>query len=294
MGNKIFNEDFFKRLNRLNMNFNIKLSKGYQGGRKSKAKGVSVEFSDFREYTPGDDFRRIDWNAYGRFDKLFIKVFMEEREGIFNFFVDTSKSMDYGESNKGTTALRVAGALSYIILNNLDRVNINTLNNGRLGLIKGGNGKSSFQRILKELEEIKFEGSTSLSDSIKKRDLSGKGLAIVISDFMNNNGLDELESGLKYLAFKKQEIILIQILSDEEIEPSPDSEVTLVDSETGEKIKMTLNTRVIKEYQKTLKNFNLSLDNLVKKYGGKLIQVKSSKSIEEIILSDLGENRVIY
>ena len=100
MAEKIFNEDFFSKLNQINLSINLKLSSGTQGGRKSKAKGVSVEFSDYREYMPGDDFRRIDWNAYGRFDKFFIKVFMEEREGIFNFYQDKRKSMDYGKENK--------------------------------------------------------------------------------------------------------------------------------------------------------------------------------------------------
>lgn len=110
----MFNEDFFKKLNKINMYINFKLTGGTQGGRKSKAKGVSVEFSDYREYAPGDDFRRIDWNAYGRFDKFFIKVFMEEREGVFNFFIDKSKSMDYGKDNKKDTALKIVAALSYI------------------------------------------------------------------------------------------------------------------------------------------------------------------------------------
>ena len=133
---KIFTDDFLKKLNKINMNLTLRLSSGYQGGRKSKAKGVSVEFSDYREYIKGDDFRRIDWNAYGRFDKFFIKVFMEEREGIFNFFLDTSKSMDYGKENKKIMALKIVAALSYIAINNLDRVNITTLESGNINNLK--------------------------------------------------------------------------------------------------------------------------------------------------------------
>ena len=177
MSEKMFNEDFFKKLNKINMYINFKLSGGTQGGRKSKAKGVSVEFSDYREYAPGDDFRRIDWNAYGRFDKFFIKVFMEEREGVFNFFIDKSKSMDYGKDNKKDTALKIVAALSYIALNNLDRVNISTMNNGVIENLKTSTGNRGFQKILRDLENISFDGTTDLSESIKKRPLNLRGIS---------------------------------------------------------------------------------------------------------------------
>ena len=291
---KIFNEDFFKKLNKINMHINFKLSSGTQGGRKSKAKGVSVEFSDYREYAAGDDFRRIDWNAYGRFDKFFIKVFMEEREGVFNFFIDKSKSMDYGESNKKDIALKVVGALSYVAINNLDRVNINTMENGVVKSLKSATGNKGFQRILKELESMEFEGTTDLAASIKKRNISSRGISIVVSDFLNNDGLKTLEDGLKYLAFKKQEIILVQILAEEEINPEFNNEITFIDSETGENLKMSLTPSLIKDYKNTLLNYNKEIEALAKKYGGKFISVSSSKSIEEIILNDFSKKRVLY
>ncbi|MDU2265364.1 DUF58 domain-containing protein [Clostridium celatum] len=294
MSEKMFNEDFFKKLNKINMYINFKLSGGTQGGRKSKAKGVSVEFSDYREYAPGDDFRRIDWNAYGRFDKFFIKVFMEEREGVFNFFIDKSKSMDYGKDNKKNTALKIVAALSYIALNNLDRVNISTMNDGSLENIKTSTGNRGFQKILMDLEKIKFDGTTDLSSSIKKRPLSMRGISIVVSDFLNNEGLESLEDGLKYLAYKKQEIILVQVLCDEEINPDFNNEITLIDSETGENIKLSVTPALINEYKETLKIYNEKVEALAKKYGGKLISVNSSMNIEEIILSEFSKRKVLY
>ncbi len=290
----MFNEDFFKKLNKINMYINFKLSGGTQGGRKSKAKGVSVEFSDYREYAPGDDFRRIDWNAYSRFDKFFIKVFMEEREGVFNFFIDKSKSMDYGKDNKKNTALKIVAALSYIALNNLDRVNISTMNDGSLENIKTSTGNRGFQKILMDLEKIKFDGTTDLSSSIKKRPLSMRGISIVVSDFLNNEGLESLEDGLKYLAYKKQEIILVQVLCDEEINPDFNNEITLIDSETGENIKLSVTPALINEYKETLKIYNEKVEALAKKYGGKLISVNSSMNIEEIILSEFSKRKVLY
>ena len=116
MESAIFDNAFFKKLNTLKMSLNMQLSQGMSGVRKSSAKGSSVEFSDFREYMLGDDIRRIDWNAYGRTDKLYIKQFMEEKEGIFRIFIDTSRSMCFGEASKSTMALQTAGELSYICL----------------------------------------------------------------------------------------------------------------------------------------------------------------------------------
>ncbi|UYZ36026.1 DUF58 domain-containing protein [Clostridium beijerinckii] len=294
MEERIFNEDFFSKLNKINLNVSMRLSKGAQGGRKSKAKGVSVEFSDFREYAPGDDFRRVDWNAYGRLDKLFIKVFMEEREGIFNFFLDKSKSMDYGKNSKKIKALQIIGALSYIALNNLDRVYINVAEDERLSLLRGGTGKKGFQMILKELESVEFGGTTKLSKAITKRKITNKGVSIIVSDFFNNEGLDSIEQGLKYLAYKKQQIVLVQILAEEEENPSLEDEVTLIDCETKEKIKLNLNYKLIEAYKKALKDFNNKLGELAVKYGGTLITVNTNKSLEEIILNDFGKKRVIY
>lgn len=294
MSERLFNEDFFKKLNKINMHINFKLSSGTQGGRKSKAKGVSVEFSDYREYAPGDDFRRIDWNAYGRFDKFFVKVFMEEREGIFNFFIDKSKSMDYGLINKKDTALKVVGALSYIALNNLDRVNISTMDSGSIENIKSAAGNKAFQRILRELENLEFNGSTDLTKSIKRRPLTPRGVSIVVSDFFNNEGIRDLEDALKYLAFKKQDIILVQILSDEEINPDFNNEITFIDCETNENVKMSLTPNIIKEYKKALKLYKKSIEDLVRKYGGKFISVSSSMEIEEIILGEFSKKRVLY
>jgi uncharacterized protein (DUF58 family) len=294
MAEKIFNEDFFAKLNKINLSINLKLSSGTQGGRKSKAKGVSVEFSDYREYMPGDDFRRIDWNAYGRFDKLFIKVFMEEREGMFNFFLDKSKSMDYGQNNKKNMALKIIGALSYVALNNLDRVNINIMDSGNIRSLKESAGSKAFQRILNDLENINFDGTTSLTQSIKKRDLKPRGVSIVVSDFLDNLGLKDLEEALKYLAYKKQEIMLIQVLAQEEITPELNGEITFIDSETDENVKMSLTPNLIKEYEKTLESYRKSIKNMAKKYNGKFISVNSSMEIEEVILGELSKKRVLY
>lgn len=293
MKENIFDKDFFTKLNKINMALNFRLSNGTQGGRKSKAKGVSVEFSDFREYAPGDDFRRIDWNAYGRLDKLFVKVFMEEREGVFNFFLDKSKSMDQGDDNKGEMALKIVASLGYITINNLDRIIVSGLEDGNIIELGSGTGKRTFQKLLRDLNNIEFNGTTNLGESIRKRKITGRGVSILVSDFLNNGGIENLEEGLKYLAFKKQQIILVQVLSKEDMEPTIDEEVTLIDSETREEVKMTLNYKVIEEYKKALRAYNDNLKNMAKKYGAKVVFVRSDEALEKVILDKFTRNNVV-
>ena len=212
MKEKVFDENFYRKLESISIKARMTLTDGAAGGRKSKAKGSSVEFSDFREYTPGDDFRRIDWNAYGRFDKLFLRLFMEEREALLNIFCDCSKSMDFGEKSKAATALRITGILTYLALNNLDRVCLNKLQESAVVTSSSYMGKTSFQKAVQFLESGSFTGSTNLAETIKRKELKSRGISVVISDFFTMGSIDEV---IKYLAFKKQQIILIQVLCED-------------------------------------------------------------------------------
>ena len=184
MEEKLFDSDFFSRLNRMKMMSRMRLNAGMGGQRKSSAKGNSVEFSDFREYIPGDDIRRIDWNVYGRMDKLFIKEFMEEKEGLFHILIDCSKSMDFGEKNKFNQARRIAGMIAYMVLGNLDRVTITSLHGAKTSTTKGMTGRQAFPKILTELEAMKCYGTTSLCKAVKTIPFKHRGTVILISDFL--------------------------------------------------------------------------------------------------------------
>ena len=168
------------------------------------------------------------------------------------------------------------------------------MDSGDIQSIKSAAGNKAFQRILKELENVEFDGKTDLTSSIKKRQLTPRGVSVVVSDFLNNEGLKGLDDALKYLAFKKQDIILVQILSNEEINPEFNNEITFIDSETNENVKMSLTPNLIKEYKNTLKNYKKSIEDITKKYGGKFISVNSSMEIEDIILGEFSKKRVLY
>lgn len=275
---KIFDAEFFEKLYNIKFNTSIKLNIGMNGGRKSSAKGSSVEFSDFREYMFGDDIRRIDWNAYGRTDKLFVKLFMEEKEGLFNIFLDCSKSMDYGKNNKSIYALKLTAMFSYIIINNLDRVYITKMQQDNIITSKGMTGQQAFKKILVDLENTKFYGSIDLEKCIKNRQLKNKGISIIISDFFSEN----IEQVIRYLLYKNQEIILIHVLSREELEPDIEGTYNLIDSEILNDMRITMSSNVKKMYQKSLEKFLNNLKTLAQKYHITYIQIPTDKPLDQL------------
>jgi len=291
--NNVFDKEFFKKLNNISIKLNLKLSKGAQGGRKSRVRGTSVEFSDFREYVHGDDFRRVDWNAYGRFEKLFIKLFMEEREGNFNIFIDCSKSMDFGEFNKGNLALKIAATLSYLGINNLDRVGIGALKEDGVEILKASRGKESFIKIIKALEDLEFSGKTNLKRTILKNNFTNIGMTIIISDFLISDKEKDIEEIVKYLTYKKQQVVFIQILCEEERNPEFIGTKNVIDAETKEEIKVSITPRVLQMYKTKVKEYEDMLRNIVRKYGGIFIKVNSEEDIEKIILTDFFNHKLL-
>ncbi len=280
MAEKIFDDSFFQKLNTLKLSMNMRLNQGMSGARKSSVKGTSVEFSDFREYMLGDDIRRIDWNAYGRMDKLFIKQFMEEKEGLYHVFLDTSKSMDYGNQKKSRLALQLAGAISYLVLNNLDRIYVTQVQENALSEGKGLSGKNAFKQILNELSNISFDGGTTLNASIMKRDIKGRGCSILISDFLDPAGIEET---LRYLKYKKQDIVLIQVLAREEVDITDEGCLNLIDSESNEIVKVTMNRKLIESYEERLQAHQNELRMLAKKYEAACLMCVADETIDQVL-----------
>lgn len=284
MEEKIFDSEFLKKLQTISLSAKIAMNEGAGGSRKSKAKGSSVEFSDYREYAIGDDFRRIDWNAYGRFDKLFVKLFMEEREALVNIFIDSSKSMDFGEPKKSITALRLASIFSFLSLNNMDRVCINSIKGNFLNQQPTLTGKAMFNRCISLLQDIDFSGTVDINISIKKKELHSRGICIIISDFFSESGIEE---AVKYLKYKNQEVILVQILSEEELMPELQGQLRLVDSETLVERSVAVTSSILKEYNKRLNMFLGNIKAVSSKFGASYVQICSKDSIEKVIFEDL-------
>lgn len=290
MGERIFDAEFLKKLDTIVINVRMLMNEGAGGNRKSRSKGSSVEFSDFREYSLGDDFRRIDWNAYGRFDRLFVKLFMEEREAMFNIFIDGSRSMSFGEPKKSLAALRLAGVIAYLALNNLDRVCINSLSGGVVKQSPVMNGRGTFQRCVDFLENMEFNGVTDLNSSIKKKEFKSGGVSVVLSDFFNPGGI---EAAVKYLLYKKQDVVLIHVLSPEELNPYMEGQVRLKDSETGETRDIAVTPAIMKQYEKELNLFINNIKEFSSRMGVAYIQVSSAEPVEKVVFEEFTKAGIV-
>lgn len=290
MGEKLFDAVFFEKMGQLAIAMNTHMTHGIGGGRKSNAKGSSVEFSDYREYIPGDDIRRIDWGAYGRLDKLYIKRFMEEKEGIFQIFVDTSASMEFGTPKKSRVALQLAGALAYLVLSNLDRVYVSEMQEEHLIQGKGRAGKQAFQQIVQELERMEFRGGTNLNRAIQARQFRGSGVTIVISDFLDEQGIEE---AVKYLKYKKQQVILIQVLARQEVEINGEGVVNLLDMETGHEVRLTLNRASIEQYNHAMQKWQERIEKLARRYELTYIRMLADEPLEKFLFDNVCNQGII-
>lgn len=278
----MLDKSFLNKLNRLKLNYNLSINKGYSGGRKSKAKGSSSEFSDFREYIHGDDFRKIDWNAYGRFERLYIKEFMEEREILVNIFLDTSKSMNFGEPQKSLLLKNLAMAFSYVSLNNLDRINLYYQEESSLKESGYLNGKNSLSKVMDILGNLQFQSKTDMFTLINKR-FYKPGISIIISDLFS----DEFQDTVKYLTYMNQKIIVIHLLDKKELKPDFIGDLSLIDSETLVDNDISISGAILNSYEKTLQSFIQNIKETTKRYGGIYSLISNEISTQQIIFEKL-------
>src|SRR5687768_17610490 len=189
-----------------------------KGERRSKRRGQSVEFADFRNYVAGDDLRLLDWNLYARLDKLIIKLFLEEEDLHFYTLIDASMSMDFGSPTKLQYAKQLAASLGFIGLVRADRVRIETIGQPASSRSPVLRGRPSVWRLLSHVDSIQAGETTSLAAGVKNFCIRnpGKGILLLISDLMDKDGY---ESALRYLVSQEMDCYVIHLLSQEELEP---------------------------------------------------------------------------
>src|SRR5947209_2285309 len=199
-----------------------------KGERRSKRKGQSVEFADYRNYVVGDDLRFLDWNLFARLDRLFIRLFMEEEDLHVYLLIDNSLSMDFGSPSKLHFAKQVAAALGFIGLTNMDRVVIEAFNDRLTQSLPPMRGRRSLWRVMDFLQKLEPAGPSDLKTALRNFSIkcSGKGIVILLSDFMDKGGY---EDALRYLIARQLDIYVIQVLSQEEIDPEIVGDLKLID-----------------------------------------------------------------
>jgi uncharacterized protein (DUF58 family) len=232
----LFDESTLAKLNQLTLVASRIRSGAIKGERRSSRRGSSVEFADYRDYTPGDDLRRLDWNIYARLERPFIKLLEEEEDLAVYILLDGSTSMAWGEgeAHKFNYARRLAAGLGAIALSSGDLLTIAYLQGGHVAEQFGpARGQAGLPRLFQFFEKLEPDGQTDLNSSLREFMIRPRrpGLVILISDLLSSSGF---ESGLRNFLGRGHEAALLHVLSPDELDPPLAGDLQLVDSETGQ------------------------------------------------------------
>jgi uncharacterized protein (DUF58 family) len=263
-----------------------------KGERRSKKKGQSVEFADYRNYVVGDDLRFLDWNLYARLDRLFLRLFMEEEDLHFYILIDNSLSMSFGTPTKLHFAKQIAAALGFIGLVNLDRVMIEAFNDRLTQTMPAMRGRRSLWRMLAFLQKIESAGPSDLKQALRAFTVkcSGKGVVVLLSDLMDKNGY---EDALRYLVARQLDIYVIQILSQEEIEPDVVGDLRLVDVEDEDVAEITVSGPLLKRYKQNLAAFRAGIHEFCTRRGVTYLFTSNQVPFDRLVLSYLRQRGLV-
>ncbi|EDL66436.1 DUF58 domain-containing protein [Bacillus sp. SG-1] len=256
----------------------------HKGERRSSKQGTSLEFSDFRTYTLGDDPRLIDWNAFARTQKHYIKRYLDEQELFVSLFLDGSKSMMVPQG-KWEMARSITACLGYMSLANDDRISVYQVGTGDAPFTYK-KGRAYAGRLLNYLADLNGEGSsTSFATGLQTIQQKRNGLSIIISDFLEP--IEELKEALKRMQASRQEIRIIQVLSPDELNPAYHGDLKLIDSESRQQSEVSISKRVLLDYSERLKAHTAGLEEFCQGRGIGFLQCSSAQDLEELIFSKM-------
>jgi uncharacterized protein (DUF58 family) len=243
----LFDDEFQRKLDYLAIVSKRVFSGAMRAERRTKKTGSGVEFADHRDYAPGDDIRYLDWHAYQRFGRLLIRLYEEEEDLSIYFIVDNSSSMGFGDGEKLRHAKRLAAALAYVGLANLDRVTIVGATDEISGRMPETRGKARIFRIFRFLSQLRPEGQTDLEDTLRTfvAQHKRKGLAVLISDLYDPKGF---EKGINVLRYNKFEPFVLHVVDQDERKLEMRGDVRIYDCETGDEREVTVTQNVLSLY----------------------------------------------
>ncbi len=262
-----------------------------KGDRLSSKRGYGQDFIDYREYGPGDDPRSVDWNAAARSDKLFVRVFHEERDIKLVLVVDTSASMGFGTPNRLHVAARLCAALGFTALCGSDRVTVQPFSLAPGPALNPLRGKSSAPRLFSYLQKLKPAGPTSLANSLRRITAATKetGTVIVISDLYDSSW----QTGISSLLARGNRVVVLQLLLDEEVNPALRGDVTLIDSETGASLDVSLEQPLLDRYQIAMRTFLAETSMWCKSRGIAHVLADNTTPIENLVLTTLRQHKIL-
>jgi uncharacterized protein (DUF58 family) len=258
------------------------MATGRPGRRRSPLAGSSMEFADYRRYAPGDDFRRIDWRAYARLERLFLRVFEAEENLTVTVLIDCSDSMQHGTPSKASLATTLAAALSYIALKCEDSVIAGALTDRLKAHRRIGSGKHAIWTVGEFLTRLPHSGTTDLNRALYDlgRVVTSPGLTIVISDFLAPGGY---ETGLRAVRQLRQEVVLLQILAPDEIDPDLQGDWRLRDSEGVSSVEVSSTPGVLQAYRQRLIAFMQELASFAHAHAMTYAMIPSDTAIIDVV-----------
>ena len=296
MPNGLLTPELLRRLEQFQLLAARRSKSSARGERRSRARGQSVEFADYRNYVAGDDLRYLDWNLFGRLERLFLKLYEEERELPVRIFLDASESMSFGEPRKFDFARQVAAAIGYVALCGFDRVSVtafpeNDDEAAARGALRAVRGRKSALQFFQNLARVSAGGPANFNEALRRGALAARqtGLAVVLSDFLDPAGY---ETGLGALVGRGFQVNAVQILAPDELTPSTYGDLRLVDAETGAQQEVTFGRYRLKAYQKTVANYCQRLREYCVARGIQFFQVSSATNLEALLLKQLRQAEV--
>ena len=287
MANFAIDEEFLQQIETLQTLIKNNVAGLFGGNHQTKSYGSSCEFSDYRDYMAGDDITKIDWNAYARFDKLYLKLYADERQMHTRIYIDASRSMAYGKGAKHVQALRLASALAYLSINAMDKVSIYAIRDKKCEeIVTNLLGKDAFVSSIAKLNDVVFDGDSYISESILPTTVGyGDGMSVIISDFLTDNNF---EDAIDYLTAKKRDILCMQILSKEELHPQVRGKMHFFDSEQASKsYRKNITKDIVNAYKLALEYVTQRISGYCASRGAEYMLIPSEESVYKIFFERL-------
>lgn len=282
---------FKRQLKGLRFTIDSNANASPSGTRVARTGGSSQEFLGFREYVAGDDLRHVDWKAFARLEKLFVKQFESQTDSTIAILLDTSDSMRFGTPSKMDCAREIASALAYVATSQIDRVTIHELKGGECRTVGPSRGDKSHAAVVNQLDSLNASGQNDLNLSVGQfvRSPTRAKVVAVLSDFMD----DAVIESISRLKGSRRRVLLFQILSREELEPQIDDNATLVDSESGREVDVLGRDNCVREYQSELYNLQQNLLHEARRIGGEFWVIDASIPLVDTFSRAVSESRII-
>jgi uncharacterized protein (DUF58 family) len=279
----LFDEEFQRKLGTLAIVSRRVFSGRMRAERRTKKRGSGIEFADHREYAPGDDFRAIDWPLYQRLGRLLVRMYEEEEDLSIYFILDCSRSMGFGDGRKFDQARRLAAALAYVGLANLDRVTVLGIADGVVARMPTTRGKNRIFKVFDFLRGLSAEGTTDLRDGLRTFVAQHKrrGLVVLISDLYDPAGF---EGGINMLRYNKFEPYVLHIVDPSEAKPALRGDVRLYDCETGDEREVTVTDELLQRVGQAFNDYQHEVERFCTKNRVPYFSAPVTASFDELVL----------